>query len=289
MDDDDGNTTVETEFAVDRQAMGEAMGQRLEGFGPLNMSNMDMTADSANKRQELDPSAVRARATSLLTSGASALHWSSEPPLAAIPTLYLVKLVKEATDELLDRHRIDVHESCGAQIDKQQALGFALGDALGRELLAGEARSVGKTAAGLLTATKNKDDALKGNAAAKRTRARKSTPADQLDATIAGIDAERDVQRAALWGTLVSLPIPTAPLVPTRERQPPPPKAMPPKVDELAAARAALTAAFAAHAHAQRDHRDAQRALARLKPPNSAGKQEIHVAEMSDADCSAAS
>ena len=66
-----------------------------------------------------------------------------------------------------------------------------------------------------------------------------------------------------------------------RVRAQPPPKP-PPKVDELAGARAALTEAFAAHTQAQRDHRDANRALARLQPPNFAGKQ-ISWLEMSDA------
>ena len=290
MDDNDGNTVAETEFAGDRQVMAEVMGQRLDGFEPLNMMNVDMTADS--QMMQARWILQWARATALLTNGAGALQWSSESPLLAAPTLHLVKLVKESTDELLDRRREEVHTSCGVPIDKQLALGLAICDALGREVLACEARNIGKAAAGLLPAAKKKDELLKGNAAAKRTRARKAAAAadklENLDATIAGIDAERDVQRAALWGTPVSLPIPTAPLVPTRERQPPPPKAMPPKVDELAAARAALTAAFAAHAHAQRDDRDAQRALARLQPPKFAGKQEIHVAEMSDADCSAA-
>ena len=37
MDGDDDNTVVGTEFAVDRHAMGEQMGQRLEGFEPLNI------------------------------------------------------------------------------------------------------------------------------------------------------------------------------------------------------------------------------------------------------------
>uniref|UniRef100_A0A7S0Q4W2 Uncharacterized protein n=1 Tax=Coccolithus braarudii TaxID=221442 RepID=A0A7S0Q4W2_9EUKA len=54
-------------------------------------------------------------------------------------------------------------------------------------------------------------------------------------------------------------------------------------VDELAAARAALTAAFSAQAQAQRDHQQATRALARLQPPNFAGKQEINFLTMSDA------
>ena len=47
MDDDDGDTIIGTEVADDRQAMGEAMSRRLEGFEPLNMSNMDVEADSS--------------------------------------------------------------------------------------------------------------------------------------------------------------------------------------------------------------------------------------------------
>ena len=50
----------------------------------------------------------------------------------------------------------------------------------------------------------------------------------------------------------------------------------------MTAARAALTAAFAAHTEAQRHNRDAKRALARLQPPNFAGKQEIDWLKMSD-------
>ena len=37
MDDNDGNTVAKTEFAGDRQVMAEVMGQRLDGFEPLNM------------------------------------------------------------------------------------------------------------------------------------------------------------------------------------------------------------------------------------------------------------
>ena len=156
MDGDEDNTVVGTEFAVDRHAMGEQMGQRLEGFEPLNIMNIDIALEGAEKADALDSSMVRARATSLLTQGDGALHWSSEQPLAAEPTLRLVKSVKEATDELLDRHRSDVHTSCGASIDKQCALGLAIGDALGRELLISEARDVGKAAASLLMAAKKK-------------------------------------------------------------------------------------------------------------------------------------
>ena len=92
--------------------------------------NIDIALEGAEKADALDFSVVRARATSLLTQGDGALHWSSEPPLAAEPTL---RLVGGHTDELLDRHRSDVHTSCGASIDKQCALGLAIGDALGRD------------------------------------------------------------------------------------------------------------------------------------------------------------
>ena len=121
MDDGGGDTTVGTEFAVDRHAMGEAMGQRLEGFSPLNMMNMEMTGESTEEVSGLDPSAVRARVTDLLTNGAGKLHWSSGPPLAAAPTLQLIKMVKQSSDELLDRHRADIHHSCGAAIVRQAA------------------------------------------------------------------------------------------------------------------------------------------------------------------------
>ena len=291
MDDNDGNSTVGTEFAVDREARGEVMRQRLEGFEALNISNMDTTADEAGKACELNPAMARARATALLTNGDGALCWSSGPPLAVAPTLLLVKLVKQATDDLLDRHRAAVHESCGLLIDKQLALGFAIGDALGRELLASEARDVGKTAAGLLTAAKKKDDALKGNAAAKRTRVRKATAADQLDRALAAIDAARDEQRAALWAAPANLPIPTGSLVPIRERplrpQPPPrTNAKPTAVDELTAARAALATAQAARTQAELNCRQTKRALAKLQPPTFSGKKINHL-DMSDDDFAA--
>ena len=216
---------------------------------------MHIALEGCEGAGELDSSLVRARATTLLTQGGGALFWSSEPPLAAVPTLGLVKLIKEAVEELFEQHREAVHASCGEPIDKQCALGFAIGDALGQELLAAEALRIGKAAAALLVAAKKKDDTLKGNAAAKRTRARKAANAanqlDKLDATIAAIDSHRDEQRAALWGAPAKLPIPTAPLVQTRERPLPRPQPNP-VVDELAAARAALTAALEAQSNSSR-------------------------------------
>ena len=117
-----------------------------------------------------------------------------------------------------------------------------------RTSLEAEAREIGKAAAGLLTVAKKKDNDMKGAAAAKRTRARKSAAAAQLDTALAAIDAERDEKRAALWGAPAHLPIPTAPLVQQRSRPPPEPKPKPAAVDDLStdltAARAALTAAM---------------------------------------------
>ena len=55
--------------------MGEQMGQRLEGFEPLNIMNIDIALEGAEKADALDSSMVRARATSLLTRGDGALHW----------------------------------------------------------------------------------------------------------------------------------------------------------------------------------------------------------------------
>ena len=62
----------------------------------------------------------------------------------------------------------------GADHQRLGAWHTLLGDALGVELLADEACRVGKAAATQLRAAKDQDKAIAGNAASKRTQARKS-------------------------------------------------------------------------------------------------------------------
>ena len=83
-------------------------------------------------------------------------------------------------------------------------MGIVLGDSMGIELLPEEASRIGKAAATQLKSTKEHDKALAGNAAAKRTQARKQASknaerAADLDARLAKIDAEHDAARSKLW------------------------------------------------------------------------------------------
>ena len=103
-----------------------------------------------------------------------------------------------------------------------------------------------------LKSAKDHDKAILGNAAAKRTQACKSAckSAEReagLGARLALIDSDREAARSKLWSTQASLPFPEGKLVRPRARASPPPSTCAkPAVDELTAARAALTAAFAA-------------------------------------------
>ena len=60
MADDATSIACATEFAGDRNAMAEVMAARLEGFAPLNISNMDINEEAPNQHHELDPALVRA-------------------------------------------------------------------------------------------------------------------------------------------------------------------------------------------------------------------------------------
>ena len=213
MADDAASTACATEFAGDRNAMAEVMAARLEGFALLNISNMDINEEAPNQHHELDPALVRARATRLLTEGDGALIQSCEGPLAPFASPMLIKFSSEAVHELLEQHREAVARGCGGLITKDLALGTLLGDTLGIEMLADEASKVGKAAATQLKSVKEHDKALLGNAAAKRSQARKSASksaerAADLDAQLLKIDADREAARAELWRKRVSLPLP---------------------------------------------------------------------------------
>ena len=67
-----------------------------------------------------------------------------------------------------------------------------------------------------------------------------------------------------------------------QQRAPPPPSldskpAGAAPLDELTAARAALTAALAAHTQAELDHKRAKRSLAKLQPPKFSGEKASHL------------
>ena len=76
--------------------------------------------------------------------------------------------------DTFEQQREAVLLGCGGPITKDLALGTLLGDILGIEMLPEEASRVGKAAATQLKSAKDHDKAILGNAAAKRTQARKS-------------------------------------------------------------------------------------------------------------------
>ena len=192
-------------------------------------------------------------------------------------TLKLIKLSKEAVHSLFEIHRDEVQRSWGSMLDQEEALGYLIADALSLDLLPEEARKVGKKAVQVHKKAKETDDKLKGNAAARRTKARRaaekeSTLAEQLDERLAEIDTNCAEQRKAHWAKVVQLPFPEAPLVPTRQRAPDraPPRARQPT--RLEAAEEQLATAEAAKVAAELRQQQAARALAKLRPPGFSGE-----------------
>ena len=272
--DDTASAACAAEFAGDRRPTAEEMAARMEGITPLNASNFDVNDKALNADEELNPALVRARAVRLLAEGDGQLIQSCAEPLAPFATNLLLKYASEAVHELLEQQREAVTRSCGKLITKDLALGTFLGDALGIPMLPEEACRVGKAAGTQLKSAKDHEKAILGNAASKRTAARKSASKSSereagLAARLAHIDADRDAARSMLWKKRASLPLPEGHLVPQRIRPPPAPKPLAP--DELTTARAALAAAQAALTLSRRRNAEAQRALARLLPPNSTG------------------
>tara|TARA_B100000795_G_scaffold140593_1_gene105242 strand:+ start:1048 stop:1641 length:594 start_codon:yes stop_codon:yes gene_type:complete len=158
----------------------------------------------------LQPSVVNARATQMFTGGDGAPRRSGEGAVATAPTFWVIKLAKEAVFELFLHHRDEVQRSWGTMLDQEEAVAYLVCDVVGLEILPEEARPVGKAAVKAVyepkRGAKAKDALIKGAAAARRTRARQaaeksSERAAGLDARSAEIDAERDADRAALWGT----------------------------------------------------------------------------------------
>ena len=186
----------------------------------------------------------------MFTEGDGAPRASGGEAITTVPTLWLVKLGMEAVKELFKQHRDAVHKSWGEPIDKEEALGYLVCDALGTELTPTEARRIGKDAT--LAMTRNKTGAkvvegqLKGAAAAKKAKARaaaKKHPerAEGLDKTLDALDAEGKAALVQLWSSELDLKIPQGPLVATA--QPRPAAAAAAAAKAVQAARAAQQAA----------------------------------------------
>ena len=250
-----------------------------EGKATLNMENDLMMADVFGEAMSLQPSVVNARAMQMFTGGDGAPRRSDEGPIATDPTLWLIKLAKEAVSELFAHHRNEVQRSWGSMLDQEEAVGYLVCDAVGMDILPEEARTIGKAAVKAVfepkRGAKDADDKIKGAAAARRARARQAAEknperATGLEARLAEIDAERDAKRAALWAGTPNLGMPDRKSQIVEQK----PKAQPKPPDPVQQAEQALAAAEVAQVAADGAAREARRARARVQAPSFNGKKE---------------
>ena len=101
-----------------------------------------MMADESGEAMTLQPSVINAKATQMFTGGDGAPRRSGEGAVATAPTLWLIKLAKEAVFELFLHHRDEVQRSWGTMLDQEEAVGHLVCDALGLEILPEEARTI---------------------------------------------------------------------------------------------------------------------------------------------------
>ena len=138
--------------------------------------------------------------------------------LAIVPTYELVLHAQQAVHELWEQRRADI---CGSperpdlQMDKEEGLGYLLGDVLRGQLLPEEARAIGKRAGKLASKAKGELETAKAKAATKRSKRRAaaincSEPGIGLDEACAAIDAEAADIRSAILATACELGLPAA-------------------------------------------------------------------------------
>lgn len=119
-------------------------------------------------------------------------------------TLGAIRDAKMVVAELHVAHNADVKSSWGEPLDEMEALAYLLGDALGHVLIPEEARKLGREAERQLKVAKERSEKLRGNAAARRSKATKAATNDPgkaavLDERLSAIDRDLQQQRAELW------------------------------------------------------------------------------------------
>jgi len=194
----------------------------IEDESDRNLEQDLSAADGFGEHMDLIPSMLTARATKMFTGGAGGARASGEPAVATFVTPWLIKLAKETVSQLFDLHREDVQSSWGEPIDREEATGYLVMDALGIEILPDETRKLGKKAVKTVyepkRGVKAKDESIKSAAAAKRAKARRAAERSDerragLQQKLAEIDAQRDADRAALWSEELDWQLPEGPLV----------------------------------------------------------------------------
>ena len=164
--------------------MNEGVDMEIEDMDPRNLENELVAADGLDEVMELAPAMLTVRATKMFTEGEGAPRMSKERAFATEPTLWMAKLAKEAVWELFDHRAADVKASWGEPLDREEAVGYLACDALGVELVPGEARVIGKKAVKAIKATKEQEDKVKSRARANKAKARKAAATNDESALL---------------------------------------------------------------------------------------------------------
>ena len=165
-------------------------------------------ACDSRKKPQLLPTVceLKARAVCMFTNRPSGVVGSGDD---AVPTMdatfELVLLAQQAVHELWEQRRADICCSparADLQLDKEEGIGYLIGDILCGSLLPDEARAIGKRAGKLATKAKGELESMKAQAKAKRCRVRSAAAKDAnltagLEDAVATIDATASVSRAA--------------------------------------------------------------------------------------------
>jgi hypothetical protein len=210
---------------------------------------------------------LKERAVAMFVDRRSDVSGSGLDAFAGEATYALVLHAQQAVHELWEQRRADI---CGSparpdlQLDKEEGLGYLLGDVLRGELLPDEARAIGKRAGKLATKAKGELESAKSKAKAKRSKVRAAAAKDAalaagLDAAIGTIDAAASSARDAILAAVCDLGLPPANTV-VRERAAP----KPPATDVLSRLRAVVEKADAAVARAEADAAAAKRRAERV-------------------------
>ena len=186
----------------------EGVFQQNEVATDRNPSNLEVAAAAPQAISE-DPMAMELaeRAESMFLCGLGAPKLSGKPVMVENIddlTLGLVKAAKLAVHGIDVASSVNVKKSWGEPLDEMEALAYLVGDAVHRMLIDTEARTIGRELERQLKAAKEESEKLRGNAAARRSKARKSAERDAakeagLAARLAAIDEELTASRVALW------------------------------------------------------------------------------------------
>lgn len=186
---------------------------------PYKGASSSKFPSSAQGAAPQDPKAVpalKARAEKMLFDASGSLAASGDDAVAECATSELLVNAKEAVDALFVEHGLAaVQASVGMQdkLDKEEAVGLLLADAVGHEIDAADARAVGKRANSKASEERAKLKKAAARAAANATNATKAAEKDVakaagLEQRLAELAKAAAAERAAILNATFDLKLP---------------------------------------------------------------------------------